>query len=161
MLRSLLADRFKLAFHRKQVEQPGYALIVAKGGLKMKESSPDNSPMPTRPATDADGFTYLPPRNRMAVGSANGLTRWVGNNVGLDMIAGLSNSITGRPTIDDTGLNGKYDFVLTFAPDGAPPEVDGVSVFQAFERQLGLKLDSRKIPVEEFVIDHVAKSPVE
>jgi len=161
MLRNLLTERFKLAFHRQTVELPGYVLVIAKGGLKMKESSPADSPMPTRPVADADGFTYISPRNRMALGWANGLTRWVGNNVGVDMIAGLANSLTGRPSIDATGLNGKYDFMLTFAPDGAPPEVDGVNVFQAFERQLGLKLDSRKIPVEEFVIDHVAKSPVE
>jgi len=97
----------------------------------------------------------------MAVGWANGLTRWAGNNVGVDMIAGLGNSLTSRPVIDATGLRGKYDFVLTFAPDGAAPEVDGVNLFAAFERQLGLRLESRKVRVEEFVIDHVENSPVE
>jgi uncharacterized protein (TIGR03435 family) len=161
MLRNVLTERFKLAFHRETVERLGFALVVAKGGLKMKEWAPNDSPMPMKPVTDADGFTYLPRRNGWAVGSANGLTRYVGNNVGLDIIAGLANSLTGRPAIDATGLKGNYDFVLTFAPENAPPEVDGVNVFAAFERQLGLKLDSRKIPVEEFVIDHVEKSPVE
>jgi uncharacterized protein (TIGR03435 family) len=161
MLRNLLTDRFKLAFHREQVELPGYALVVAKGGLKMKESVSDASPMPTKQAPDADGFVYIPPRNRMAVGWAHGLTRWVGNNIPVGMIAGLGNSLTGRAVIDTTGLTGKYDFMLTFAPEGAPPEVDGVDVFAAFERQLGLRLEPRKIPIEEFVIDHVEKSSVE
>jgi uncharacterized protein (TIGR03435 family) len=161
MLRTLLAERFKLMFHREQVERPGYALVVAKGGSKMKESSPDDSPMPTKPAKDADGFVYIPPRNRMAVGWANGLTRWAGNNIPVGMIAGLGNSLTSRPVIDATGLTGKYDFMLTFAPDGAPPDVDGVNVFAAFEQQLGLKLEARKIPIEEFVIDHVEKAPID
>jgi uncharacterized protein (TIGR03435 family) len=161
MLRNLLTERFKLAFHREQVDRPGYVLLLAKGGLKMKESSPDDSPMPTKQATDADGFTYIPPRNRMAVGWANGLTRWAGNNIPVGMIAGLGNSLTGRAVIDATGLTGKYDFMLTFAPDGAPPDVDGVNVFAAFEQQLGLKLEARKIPIEEFVIDHVEKAPID
>lgn len=161
MLRSLLLDRFQLVFHRELVDRSGYALIVAKSGLKMKPSAPDDSPMPTTPAKDADGFTYIPPRNRMAVGGANGLIRWVGNNIGLDMLTGLANSLTGRPVIDATGLPGKYDFALTFVPEGAPADTDGVSVFAAFEQQLGLKLDPRKLPVEQFVIDHVAKTPVE
>jgi uncharacterized protein (TIGR03435 family) len=161
MLRSLLNERFKLAFHRETVERAGYAIVVAKGGLKMKESTPDDSPMHTKQVKDADGFVYIPPRNGMAVGWSSGQTRWVGNNVGTAMIAGLGNSLTSRPVIDATGLSGRYDFVLTFAPDGAPPEVDGVNLFAAFERQLGLRLDPRKIPVDEFVIDHVEKSPVE
>jgi uncharacterized protein (TIGR03435 family) len=161
MLRNLLADRFKLAFHREPVDRPGYALIIAKSGLKMKPSAPDDSPMPRTPAKDADGFVYIPPRNRMAVGSANGLIRWVGNNIGIDMLTGLGNSLAGRPVIDATGLTGKYDFTLTFAPEGAPADTDGVNVFAAFEQQLGLKLDPRKLPVEEFVIDHVEKKPIE
>jgi uncharacterized protein (TIGR03435 family) len=161
MLRNLLAERFKLAFHREQAERPGYALVVAKSGIRMKPPAPNDSPIPTSPAKDADGFVYIPPRNRMAVGWANGLTRWVGNNIGADMIAGLGNSLTGRPVIDATGLTGKYDFALTFAPDNAPPDTDGLSVYAAFEQQLGLRLDPRKILIEEFVIDHVEKKPIE
>ena len=161
MLRNLLAERFHLVFHREQVERPGFALVAAKGGIKMKESAPNDSPMPAKPVADPDGFIYIPPRNRLAVAWANGLTRWVGNNVGMDMIIGLAHSVTDRPIIDATGLKGKFDFVLTFAPENAPPEVDGVNVYAAFERQLGLKLESRKVPLEEFVIDRVEKSPVE
>jgi uncharacterized protein (TIGR03435 family) len=161
MLRNLLTERFHLTFHREKIERSGFALVPAKGGIKIKESTPDDSPMPAKPVADPDGFTYIRPRNRMAVGWANGLTRWVGNNVSVDMIVGLANSLTGRPVIDATGLKGKFDFMLTFAPENAPPEVDGVSVYAAFERQLGLKLESRKVPVEEFVIDRVEKAPLE
>jgi uncharacterized protein (TIGR03435 family) len=83
------------------------------------------------------------------------------------MIAGLANSLTGRPVVDETVLTGKYDFVLTFSSEtaaaGRPPATDddavGVSLFAAFEKQLGLKLESRRIPVEEFVIDHADRNP--
>jgi uncharacterized protein (TIGR03435 family) len=105
MLRNLLTERFKLAFHREQVGRPGYVLLVAKGGLKMKESVRDDSPMPTKPVTDADGFTYIPPRNRMAVGRANGLVRWVGNNAGADIIVrqAILTGFRGQDTIARTG----------------------------------------------------------
>ena len=187
MLRSLLAARFKLAFHYEKGETQGYALVVAKSGLKMKESAPDPPPAaeggaPTPapgPVKDADGFVYIPPRNRMAVGWANGLTRWAGGNVPVDALVGLSNTLTGRPVIDSTGLKGKYDFTLTFSPDsdagasgpalspslsddgGIAPLGGGLTVFGAIEKQLGLKLEPRKIAFDVFVIDHADKTPVE
>ncbi len=182
MLRNLLTERFKLAFHYDKGELQGYALVVAKSGLKMKESAPDipssaeggAPPPPLGPVKDADGFVYIPPRNRMAVSGANGLTRWAGGNVPVDALRGLSNTLTGRPTIDATGLNGKYDFVLTFRTDsvvGAAPAPlgegsivpagdGGLTVLEAFEKQLGLKLEARKIVFDAFVIEHAEKMPV-
>jgi len=189
MLRNLLAERFKLAFHYEKGETQGYALVVAKSGLKMKESAPDpppaaegSAPPPAPgPVKDADGFVYIPPRNRMAVGWANGLTRWTGGNVPVDYLVGLSNTLTGRPVIDSTGLKGKYDFTLTFSSDSvvgasgpapapsSPPDDGGIvplgdgglTVFAALERQLGLKLEPRMIVFDAFVIDHADKTPVE
>ena len=179
MLRNLLAERFKLAFHHEKTETQGYALVVAKSGLKMKEAAPDPPPA-SRPVKDADGFVYIPPRNGMAVGWANGLTRWVGGNVAVDpFLVGLANTLTGRPVIDATGLKGTYDFALTFSPDNAasgpapapsplpeggviaPPEDAGLTVFAALEKQLGLRLEPRKITIDAFVIDHAEKTPVD
>jgi uncharacterized protein (TIGR03435 family) len=135
MLRNLLAERFKLAFHREKAKIDGYALIVAKSGLKMKESVPDSSPVSPwapEPIKDADGFVYTPIRNVIAMavrpnlawpGTANGLMRWVGSNVPMTQafacLTGLLDSLTGRPVIDGTGLKGKYDFILTFSSDSA------------------------------------------
>jgi len=185
MLQNLLAERFKLTFHYEKGETQGYALVVAKSGLKMKESAPDpppapadgDAPPPLRPVKDADGFVYIPPRNRMSVGWANGLTRWAGGNVPVDMLAGLANTLTGRPIINSTGLKGKYDFILTFSSDSAagagpsaalpddggiaPPGDAGLTVFAALERQLGLKLEPQKIVFDVFVIDHAEKTPIE
>jgi uncharacterized protein (TIGR03435 family) len=182
MLRNLLAERFKLAFHREKTEKQGYVLVVAKSGLKMKESAPDPPPASAEsgvqtpapgPIKDADGFVYIPMRNAMVVGRANGLTRWVGNNVPIEYLAGLLNSLTGRPVTDSTGLTGKYDFILTFGSESveaSPPPDDGgvvplgnggLTVFAALEKQLGLKLESQKTIIDEFVIDHAEKTPIE
>ena len=188
MLRNLLAKRFNLVSHREKVEAQGYALIVAKGGLKMKESAPEDlsASAAPGPVKDADGFSYFARRDAMAVGYANGLARWVGMNIPVDAdgntgrLTGLLNSLTGVPVVDATGLKGKYDFTLTFSPDStglaigpaaapsvpddggiAPPDDGGLTVFAALEKQLGLKLEPRKIVVDAFVIDHADKSPVE
>jgi uncharacterized protein (TIGR03435 family) len=185
MLRNLLVERFKLAFHYEKTETQAYALIVAKGGLKMKESAPPApvaaseggtaQPKPG-PVTDADGFTYFPRREGMAVGRANGLIRWVGWNVLLEHLAGLSNSLTGRPVIDSTGLKGRYDFMWTFSADSVgesasaaqsddgsliPVGEPGLTIFAALEKQLGLRLEPQKIMIDAFVIDHAEKTPVE
>ena len=92
-----------------------------------------------------------------------------------------------RPVVDQTGLKGSYDFDLDYTPDegqrpmGIPgvapqpppgggeahaptassPEANGVSLFTALQSQLGLKLDTRKGPVELIVVDRVEKNPTE
>jgi uncharacterized protein (TIGR03435 family) len=179
MLRNLLAERFKLAFHYEKAETRAYALVVTKGGLKIKESAPPEAgaaqPKPG-PVTDADGFTYFVRREGMVVGRANGLTRWVGKNVLMEHLAGLCNSLTGQPVIDSTGLKGRYDFIWTFSSESVgerepaalsdggsviPTAEVGLTIFAALERQLGLRLEPRKITIDTFVIDHAEKTPVE
>jgi uncharacterized protein (TIGR03435 family) len=66
--------------------------------------------------------------------------------------------------VNATGLPGKYDFLLSYSwaamrPD-APPD-SGVSLFEAVQQQLGLKLETRKVPVDTLVIDHIEKIPRE
>jgi uncharacterized protein (TIGR03435 family) len=188
MLRNLLVERFKLTFHRETREVQGYAVVVAKSGLKMKESAVEDPPASADagPVRDADGFSYFARRNAMAVGYANGLARWVGMNIPVDgeanagRLTGLLNSLTGVPVVDATGLKGKYDFTFTFSPDAAgfasgpapappvpgeggmaPPDDGGMTIFAALEKDLGLKLEPRKIMVDLFVIDHADKTPVE
>jgi uncharacterized protein (TIGR03435 family) len=56
MLRNLLTERFHLTFHRERVERQGFALVASKVGIRMKESAPDDSPMPAKPVVDPDGF---------------------------------------------------------------------------------------------------------
>lgn len=77
---------------------------------------------------------------------------------------GLSRQL-GRPVQDQTGLDGRYDFTLEFAPDTGPcakaanaDSTDAPSIFTAIEEQLGLRLEPAKGPVEVIVIDHAVKA---
>jgi len=188
MLRNLLTERFKLAFHRETAEVKGFALIVADSGLKIQKSpdapTPGETKRPTGPAKDSDGFVYIPGiRNYVAMSQANGLIRWVGNDIALasevrntPRLTQLLYSVIHQPVIDSTGLEGKYDFVLTFTSDsmgtgatltgpdsnGLPQASEfGPTIFKAVEEQLGLKLQPRRIVVSLFVVDHAEANPSE
>lgn len=150
-LQTLLAQRFGLKFHREKKEMTVYALVVNKGGIKMKESDPA-----------ARG-----PMMRMGRGQLTG------NKIAMDMLAMNLSRQTGRPVLNETGLTGTYDFELTFAPEAPagpggpggpgggggepPPNSEAPTVFTAVQEQLGLKLESRKAPVDLFVIDEIKR----
>jgi len=137
-LQNLLAERFHLVIHRETKELPVYALVVAKGGVKMAaNTSPDGSPQ------------------SMTTGRA----MFKATRASLQSIAASLASITGRPVRDETGLTGFYDLDVKWTPDAPvnpdsekPPEV-GPTIFTALQEQLGLKLESRKGPVEIVVVD--------
>lgn len=140
-LRTLLTDRFQLKLRRETMELPVYALVVAKGGPKIRAAAGDKSGLQLRKnELDAKGMPI-----------AN-LTRILSQRLG-------------RSVLDETGLTGTYDFTLQWAPDPAPappdsvaaPELGGPSIFIAVEEQLGLKLESRRGPVEFFAIEHAER----
>lgn len=136
MLQELLRERFHLTYHSESKIVKGYALIVAKGGPKIT------------PTKGAEQHAYLFPGTIDAVGAP------------LSLIAGIVSNLIGQPVADETGLKGSYDIKLEYAPmettDPSRP-----SLLTAIQEQLGLKLVSREVPVEAFVIDHVDKAPVE
>jgi uncharacterized protein (TIGR03435 family) len=150
MLRKLLADRFKLTFHRERKELPVYALTIAKGGPKL------------RPGTESpDG-----PKPLVFVLSPQGASM-PGRNVTIAELASvMQRAALDRPVVDQTGLTERYDFDLEFAPSNSlfggqgPPELaepDKPDLFAAIQQQLGLKLEATKGPVETFVIDQVER----
>ena len=152
-LQSLLESRFQLKFHREAKEMQVYALVVGKGGPKMKESDP----------------AERGPSIRMGMGQ---LTM---AKVNMDQFVRELSRQVGRPVLNETGLTAQYTMELTFAPegggpggpgghgDGPPgergpaPGSDGPTVFTAVQEQLGLKLESRKAPVQMFIIDKIEK----
>ena len=140
MLQDLLTDRFKLKVRHDTKELPIYALVIAKGGLKIKES-PD--------AAD--------PHYTMGMGPGGG---WQIDGHGM-AIESLTMSLTGqvgRIIVDKTGLTGKYDITLKWTPEWQQGTADsGPSIFAALEEQLGLKLESTKGPVDTIVVEHVEK----
>jgi uncharacterized protein (TIGR03435 family) len=183
MLENLLKERFKLAAHFEKKEVPGYELVVAKGGVKMKEAQPpkdnrEDGKAPARdgpPQRDKEGFPVLAHgENGMAI--IGGKARWVSPQCAMDQIANMMVNQLNAPVTDATGLTGKYDVnmfwepggfsngIQRVAPAGAEPvasELDGPTIFTALQDQLGLKLQSKKTSIEALVIDHLEKVPTE
>jgi uncharacterized protein (TIGR03435 family) len=163
MLLPVLADRFGLKFHHETRELPTYALVVAKGGLKMKEAKPGD--------TYPNGIKGPDGQARGGAGMMMGRGSIIGQGVGVSSLLNvLSNQRLGRPIFDKTGLTGNYDFDLHWTPDDAPPMAGGAqagspgsdaatdpgpSLFTALQEQLGLRLDPQKGPVDVVVIDHI------
>jgi uncharacterized protein (TIGR03435 family) len=125
MWQKLLADRFKLAIHRETKEAQVYELVVAKGGLKMKEwvepppAGEDAAPAPkadsgpgSRPKLDKDGYPELGPTTSMAIMGSK--ARWHAVKATTAMIASMLAAQTGQPVNDVTGLTGKYEFTLSW-----------------------------------------------
>jgi uncharacterized protein (TIGR03435 family) len=139
MLQALLADRFRLKVHAETKEAPVYALVVAKNGPKLKEST-------------ADEYSQTGSGNRTAQETFSKAT--------MEQLANHLSFSAGRPVLDKTGLRGFYDFKLSWTPEyGGPPAPDsnGVDIFTAIQEQLGLKLEPQKAPIDFLVVDHAEK----
>ncbi len=147
MLQPVLADRFHLRVHYESRTLPVYNIVLAKGGLKMKQSAPLAPGKPASPDGTPRGSCY-----HTSVG--NGIR--VERDCSMNDIRNILEGPSGRHLIDKTGLTGRYDFDLHWTPDDTPadsPLAGGPSIFTAVQEQLGLKLESAKAPVEVLVID--------
>lgn len=141
MLRPMLADRFQLKFHREMRQVASYSLVVAKGGPKLQ-------------TTAAGASGYIRP--------GKGLLE--GQGVTMPTLAEFLGGSLGQSVTDKTGISGAFDIRLEWTPtegernynyDDRPIDPDGSSIFTAIQRQLGLKLEPSKGPVEVLVIDHI------
>lgn len=144
MLQNLLADRFKLTIHRETRTAQGYALVVAKGGVKMQKSeSTESNSHGGRGRIDAQGYSMRQLAER--------LTR-----------------VVRAPVEDATETPGGFNFSLIWSPDDpstrplsadrpAIEDPNAPSLFTALQEQLGLKLESRKVTMEVIVIDRAEK----
>jgi uncharacterized protein (TIGR03435 family) len=145
MLQNMLADRFKLALHKETRQLPTYALVLAKGGSKLKLAEGGDSRTNGRPG------------------------RLEATKTTVQKLADLLARMMGCPVLNETGLTGAFNFTLEWTPDetirlGAeppPPSAGGPSIFSALQEQLGLKLEGRKGPVDVLVVDRVERAPTE
>ena len=177
MLRTQLAERFRLIVHRESRDMPAYVLVRARAGGRLgpglKRSLTDCGPT-------GRGRGALPAPDAPATLPA-GCAAWI-SPTRVDFagqpIANLVQALAmqlDRPVLDSTGLTGAYDIDLSFAPEGgrggllgpsaggstAPPsDPNAASVFTALQEQLGLKLESRRLPIDIIVIDR-AEPPSE
>ncbi len=166
MLQALLEDRFKLKLHRETREIPLYALTVAKGGLKLKNWEPGSCTVRDIMLYPAQQLQDGQPQF-CRTGTMIGSKKMTLEAQGVTM-AELAQRLngSGRPVIDKTGMTGRYDIHLEFAPAegfvNVPPGVEqpdfsaAQSIFTALE-DLGLKLESTKGGRDFLVIDHIER----
>ena len=154
MLQRLLAERFALRLHHETRPMPIYALVMAKSGGAL---GPDLR-RSTRDCLEEWKTQGMPDARNVACGSIQGARPGSVAGQAAEMRP-LVRSLwdwTGRPVIDRTGLTGRFDFTLRWAPEGST-DTDAPSIFTAVQEQLGLKLDSQKGPVTVLVIDRVER----
>jgi uncharacterized protein (TIGR03435 family) len=188
MLLNLLKERFHLTYHSEKRNFDVYTLVVAKGGSKLKNAAPSNGPPPEAPepgtiatpsSLDRDGFPQLPAgRFNFEGRSHNGVSRLSFRMATSQQLANiLQSQLMPSRIVDKTGLTGAYDFNLEFSRAGLPGvmgrsltvpslgESDQTDpapdLFSALEKQLGLKLEKSKAPLDVIVIDHMDKGPTE
>jgi uncharacterized protein (TIGR03435 family) len=142
MLQNLLAERFKLTLHREKKDLSMYALVVGKNGPKMKESVEDpapeegDAPKAGGPAADdamaaavmrqlkmaRDGIPVLPPgsggRGTVSMMMGSGNARMTATKQTMASMAEMLSNQLDLPVVDMTGLTGKYDYRLSYAPEG-------------------------------------------
>lgn len=144
MLQALLADRCKLVVHRVPAEIQGYALVIAKRGPKLTETPADET-LPTGVRMPGGGI--LVPYQR---GEAPRISYF---GVSMATFAQNLKGFVAAPVVDQTGLTGKYDFVL----DGRVDVPSGPDPNNWDFDQLGLELKPVKLPTETIVIDHIER----
>jgi uncharacterized protein (TIGR03435 family) len=176
MLQSLLAERFHLKVHIETKELPVYALVIAKGGAKLTASAPppatppDEGAPPPKAAVAPDQLPKTAPRGMSMIRMSSTKIEASASEGTMEQLASMLTNqpdAGGRVVIDKTGLTGKYDWSLAWAPsmgmggpmkgadNGTGSDADAPGLFTALEEQLGLKLEPQKGPVQVVVVDHV------
>lgn len=143
-VRAMLKDQFDLQLHQETRDGSIYSLVVAKGGIK--------------------------PGALRATGNATrginaGRGTMLGEAAPMTQVAQKLARLLERPVVDNTALQGNYDFSLEWTPDPGPSPPDaqsaesalGPSLFTALQQQLGLRLEASRGPVDVLVIDHAEK----
>ncbi|HTV09540.1 MAG TPA: TIGR03435 family protein [Candidatus Aquilonibacter sp.] len=149
MVQLILADRFQLKFHEEKKDMSAYVLSVAKGGEKMEKAAPDSGSLP---GLFFRGLGVLTVRNATMQ----------------DFCQLMQSAVLDRPVVDETGLQGRYNFLLKWTPDESqfgglgvkvPPPSDAADapppLYTAITEQIGLKLEAGKASVRVLVVDHV------
>jgi bla regulator protein blaR1 len=172
-----LADRFHLAAHFETHERPVFALTLVKAGKLGPKLRPHSEGPPCAGTAVPGAIPSFGPKTGATFPETCGLYELEVEPSRL-LIAGSRDTTSAalaaaiptfdrldRPVIDRSGLSGRYDVTLEWAPAPAPaiagnPQPaapDGPSFLDAVREQLGLKLEATKAPVEDLIIDHIEK----
>ena len=147
MLQPLLSDRLKLQLHHEPRTMPFLALTIGKNGPKLTPATTQNDANPSRPNTAFGG-------------------RISSNRMSMLLFSTLLSRFERQTVVDMTGLKGEFEINLEWTPDSgsttAPADAPrGPSIFTAVQEQLGLKLESRKAPLDVLVVDHAEQIPAD
>jgi uncharacterized protein (TIGR03435 family) len=153
MLRSLLADRFKLVTHTGSAPMPAFVLSAGKGPPKMTQAEDSGDADckytgPQNPAPDTVRSVVFSCHHTTMEELAKNLHNWAGNYLT-------------DPVVDATGLKGSWDFDIKWTPKPLLQKAgaDGISIFDAVDKQLGLKLERQTAPRPVLVVDSVNQKP--
>jgi uncharacterized protein (TIGR03435 family) len=135
MMQALLADRFKLQVHREMREMSVYALLPAKGGVRLSRTGPPSE--------------YW-------VRTAGGKGSLTAQKMPMDQLLSILGKALHREVLDESGIEGVFDIKLDWAPDGTTPS-DKPSIFTALQEEAGLRLEARKMPREVIVVDRAVR----
>lgn len=167
MMQSLLADRFKLAAHSETRVMPVFAMTLMRPGKTGSSLRPHDAGPPCDKAAPPGAKDVFPPVcNVYVLLKGPGGIRAGSRNTTPDLLAAAVAGFDrmGRPVVDQTGLTGRFDFVLEWMPEnrataelGALPPSDpqGPTLLEGLRDQLGLKLEPAKAPVRVLIVDHV------
>jgi uncharacterized protein (TIGR03435 family) len=170
MLQGFLRSRFQLVCHFEQNEVPGYQMVVAKDGPRLRPAADDPPATPASAEIGKDGFPDQLGMFNMPIGHKLRM-----NKQTMSQLAIILSGQADLPVFDATGLPGAYDITLYWAANARPEALTagldnasapfipegGLPLPGALQSQLGLKLEQRKIAVSVFVIDHIEKTPTE
>ncbi len=182
MVQSLIEDRFKLKIHQEKEEAPVYSLVVAKGSTKLQPAKNKQGDLITSlPPSDTKreekiaelrSRTFTPSEMEDAMGPGyvsiamkpSGF-EFRGRAISMKIFADALSSNVRRKVLDKTGITGLYDIEMVFAnpfsqqatSGAAGTEISAPTIFNALQEQLGLKLESKKAPMDHFTIDSVEK----
>lgn len=151
MIQKLLADRFRLTFHRDHREMAAFVLTADKSAARLP---------PTQLTGPLPGLGYHTAPGGMMLSVRNGTIS--------DFAVFLQAFVLDRPVVDQTHIDGKFDFDVTFTPDesmfnGRPPHAaddtadPAPDLFVAMQQQIGIKLTAEKTEVPVIAIDHVER----
>jgi uncharacterized protein (TIGR03435 family) len=170
MVRTLLADRFKLVAHTETRQQPTFDLVLSRAdrqlGPRLQPTKTDCSAAAPPAALPSPGGP-LPQCGFLGQSPARVFFR----GVAVEALARSALTLQlGRLVVDQTGLTGTFDIDLEWTPRpeeiGPPPppggaqtapSPEGPSLFTALEEQLGLRLERSRRPIEVLVIDHATR----
>lgn len=139
MLQSLLKERFHLTVHQEKKTMTAFVLEPGKDGVRMK-------------AIDSEVRD---------VRTARGTHLWVAGKLSMAYFAGLLSNLVDLPVIDETGLKGVYDIDIEWASDETAGMDGTPSLPAVLSDKLGLQIESRKSPVDIYVIDRLDRTPTE